>query len=55
MFLAELKTYLILEMQNLIFDEKSTDAIPLDDGSMQIDTWDSCVYSVSGHWHHIKV
>ena len=54
-FVADMCDDLILEMQNLIFDEKSTDAIPLDDGSMQIDTWDSCVYSVSGHWHHIKV
>ena len=45
---------LIDEMQNLVFDKKSTEAIPLDDGSMQIDTWDSNIYSESGYWDYIE-
>lgn len=44
---------LIDEMQNLVFDERAEDARPLDDGSMQIDTWDSNIYSESGYWHRI--
>lgn len=44
---------LIDELQNLIFDEKSDKAIPLDDGTMQIDTWDSFIYSISGNWNYI--
>lgn len=46
---------LIDEMQNLVFDEKSDRPIPLDDGSMQIDTYDSACYSESSYWHHIEV
>lgn len=46
---------LIDELQNLVFDDKSDRAIPLDDGSMQIDTWDSWVYSVSNSWHYLDV
>ena len=46
---------LIDEMQNLVFDERAEDARPLDDGSMQIDTWDSNIYSESGYWHYIEV
>lgn len=45
---------LIDEMQNLVFDEKSDRPIPLDDGSMQIDTYDSACYSESGYWHYIE-
>ena len=45
---------LIEEMQNLVFDEKSDRAIPLDDGSMQIDTYDSACYSESSYWHYIE-
>lgn len=44
---------LIEEMQNLVFDEKSDRAIPLDDGSLQIDTYDSACYSESSYWHYI--
>ena len=44
---------LIDELSNLVFDEKSERPIPLDDGSMQIDTWDSWTYSVSGDWNYI--
>lgn len=46
---------LIDEMQNLVFDDRADDARPLDDGSMQIDTWDSNIYSESGYWHYIEV
>lgn len=46
---------LIDELQNLVFDEKSDRPIPLDDGSMQIDTWDSWTYSVSSDWNYIGV
>ena len=46
---------LINEMQNLVFDDKSDRPIPLDDGSMQIDTYDSACYSESSYWHYIEV
>lgn len=46
---------LIEELSELIFDPKSEDAIYLDDGTMQIDTWDSNIYSESGYWHYIEV
>lgn len=46
---------LIDEMQNLVFDDKSDRPIPLDDGSMQIDTYDSACYSESSYWHYIEV
>lgn len=45
---------LIDELQNLVFDEKSDRAIPLDDGTMQIDTWDSNIYSESGYFNYIE-
>lgn len=46
---------LIDEMQNLVFDDKSDRPIPKDDGSEQIDAWDSNIYSESGYWHYIDV
>jgi PBSX family phage terminase large subunit len=46
---------LIDEMQNLVFDDKNERPIPLDDGTMQIDTWDSNIYSESGYWNYIEV
>lgn len=46
---------LIDEMQNLVFDTNAKDTRPLDDGSMQIDTWDSNIYSESGYWNYIEV
>lgn len=46
---------LIEELSNLVFDEKSDRPIPLDDGSMQIDTWDSFIYSLAGNWNYIEV
>lgn len=45
---------LIDELRNLVFDDKSERAIPLDDGSMQIDTWDSFIYSLSGNWNYVN-
>lgn len=45
---------LIDEMRNLVFDDKSDRAIPLDDGSMQIDTWDSNIYSESAYFQYIE-
>jgi PBSX family phage terminase large subunit len=45
---------LIDELQNLVFDDKSDRTIPLDDGSMQIDTWDSFIYSISAYWNVIN-
>lgn len=46
---------LIDELQNLVYDDKSDRAIPLDDGTMQIDTWDSWTYSVSNNWSYINI
>lgn len=46
---------LVDEMQNLVFDDKNDRAIPLDNGTMQIDTWDSNIYSESGYWNYIEV
>lgn len=46
---------LIDEMQNLVFDDRSDRPIPLDDGTMQIDTYDSACYSESSYWHYIEV
>ena len=45
---------LIDEMQNLVFDDKNDRAIPLDNGTMQIDTWDSNIYSESGYWAYTE-
>lgn len=46
---------LIDELRELVFDPKSEDAVYLDDGSYQIDCWDSNIYSESGYWHYIEV
>ncbi len=46
---------LIDELCELVFDPKSEEAIYLDDGSYQIDCWDSNIYSESGYWHYIEV
>ena len=45
---------LIDELCELTFDPKSGEAVYLDDGSYQIDTWDSNIYSESGYWHYIE-
>jgi PBSX family phage terminase large subunit len=44
---------LIDELQNLVYDNNSEKAIVLDDGSMQIDTWDSFIYSLVGNWSYL--
>ena len=46
---------LIEEMQNLVFDDKSDKPIPQDNGEMQIDTWDSNIYSESSYWYYIEM
>ena len=46
---------LIDELCELVFDPKSEEAVYLDDGSYQIDCWDSCIYSESSYWHYIEV
>lgn len=46
---------LIDEMCNLVYDTKASDTRVLDDGSMQIDTWDSNIYSESGYWDYIDI
>ena len=46
---------LIDELCELRFDDKSADAVYLDDGSYQIDTWDSNIYSESSYWNYLKV
>ena len=46
---------LIDELCELIFDPKSEEAVYLDDGTYQIDTWDSNIYSESGYWNHLEV
>lgn len=53
-FVEDMCNDLIDEMQNLVFDDKNDRAIPLDNGTMQIDTWDSNIYSESGYWNYIE-
>lgn len=45
---------LIDELRNLVYDEKQEKAIPLDDGTMQIDTYDSFTYSLAANWHYLN-
>lgn len=44
---------LIDELRNLVYDEKSEKAIVQDNGEMQIDTWDSFVYSLVNNWKYL--
>jgi PBSX family phage terminase large subunit len=46
---------LIDELQNLVFDNKSDRTIPLDDGTMQIDTYDSFTYSLASNWNYLDI
>ena len=46
---------LIEEMQEMVFDDKNIEPIPLDDGTIQIDTWDSNIYSESSYWHYLDI
>lgn len=45
---------LIDELSELVYDDKKEKPIPLDDGSMQIDTYDSLTYACSNHWHFLN-
>lgn len=45
---------LINELQSLVYDQKNEKPIVLDDGSMQIDTWDSLTYSVAANWRYLN-
>lgn len=42
------------ELQNVVFDDKADKAVILDDGSMQIDTVDSFIYSLANNWHYLN-
>lgn len=42
------------ELESLVFDEKAEDARPLDDGSVQLDCYDSACYSESNYWYYIE-
>lgn len=53
-FVAGMCDDLVDEMRNLVFDERAPDARPLDDGSMQIDAYDSGCYSEAGYWNYIE-
>ena len=44
---------LIDELSNVVFDDKNEKPVILDDGSMQIDTVDSFVYSLAGNWNYL--
>lgn len=45
---------LVDELQNVVFDDKAEKAVILDDGSMQIDTIDSMIYSLSQNWFYLN-
>jgi hypothetical protein len=44
---------LIDELQNLVYDDKSEKPIVQDNGEMQIDTWDSFIYSLVNNWKYL--
>lgn len=44
---------LVQELKSLLYDSKADKTIVLDDGSMQIDTWDSLTYAASGNWYYM--
>lgn len=46
---------LIDEMRGMVFDDRAADARPLDDGTMQIDCYDSACYSESSYWNNLEV
>ena len=53
-FVEEMCDDLIDELESLVFDEKAEDARPLDDGSVQLDCYDSACYSESNYWYYIE-
>ena len=44
---------LVDELQNLVYDKKSDKPIVQDNGEMQIDTWDSFIYSLVNNWKYL--
>lgn len=44
---------LVQELKSLVYDKKEDKPIVLDDGSMQIDSWDSLVYSTTVNWNYM--
>ena len=46
---------LIDVLESLVFDEKADDTRPLDDGSVQLDCYDSATYSESSYWYYIEM
>ena len=52
--MADVCNDLVEELKNLVYDSKQDKPIVLDDGSMQIDTWDSLTYSVSREWKYLN-
>ena len=44
---------LVDELQNLVYDDKSEKPIVQDNGEMQIDTWDSFIYSLVSNWRYL--
>lgn len=44
---------LLDEMRNMVYDDRAVDAVPLDDGTMQIDCYDSFTYSLANQWHYL--
>lgn len=45
---------LIDELQNLVYDDKAEKPIVKDNGDMQIDTWDSFIYSLVDNWNYLN-
>lgn len=54
-FVEEMCDDLIDELESLVFDEKAEDTRPLDDGSVQLDCYDSACYSESSYWYYIEM
>ena len=54
-FVEEMCDDLIDELESLVFDEKADDTRPLDDGSVQLDCYDSACYSESSYWYYIEM
>lgn len=45
---------LIDELQSLVYDEKNEKPTVQDNGNMQIDTWDSFIYSLASNWKYLS-
>ena len=44
---------LLDEMINIVYDDKADEPIPLDDGSMQLDCYDSFTYSRASRFNYL--